>query len=124
MNAQDQLVAVVDLSKTTTISPNAPAGQITKTHGRTQCSLIVYWPATGTPVGTFDFYASNDYDPIANTGNWTKITASISTAVNPAGTASGFSYQGLWGYEWFGFIYTVGSGTGSATVAFIARAGL
>lgn len=84
------------------------------------CSIQVV--ITGSPIGTLDLQASNDFGTIKPAGpdqgnpgivNWTDVTGS-STAVSGAGTVL-WNFEGAY-YKWLRVNYTAASGTGTMTI--------
>ena len=115
--AQRRDLITVDLSLAGQTIASPPAGSFKAIYGDggVRLGMLPYWTAANSPQGSFLYYASNDLDPNANTGNWTDITSRFSSAKNPDGTttANGFASSDWFDYAWICIIYNrTGGGTG------------
>lgn len=121
--AQTARTLSIDLSASGTLTSPPSAGTFIPIYGDApvRLSMAPYWPGANSPLGTFAYYGSNDFNPNAvggPTGNWTDITSKFSSKKDPDGTTAngGFAFDDWFGYAWLCIVYTRTSG-GASTVA-------
>lgn len=83
--------------------------------------LLIYWAATGTPIGTFTIEVSNDYNPITHVdGHWDALV--LSTPLTATGAAAQFTIDmNQLGASYMRVTYTRTSGTGTANATLTAK---